>query len=208
MKRSYKQITFCENDERIKYLENFEAHVINYFDDIGRDGFGDLLENEIAKKERKEINKLIDKARSYIIATGISTRVINYPAPITERESHSVDLAFNIFNLIEINMSHEPLLDIIERAIAIYENDKKIAILRTYNPVFWIALFVDWIVSLPFEFLGKFGLQQDKLGASLGGNIYKFLFSLIIYVEAFLNILKMTGYFPKLLIIIEKIISK
>jgi len=203
MERNYKQIFSWENKERIKYLENFKAHVVNYFSGVSNDDFGDSLENEIAKKERKGINKLIDKANLYISATGISTRVIDYPTPIAGQKSRYIDLVFNIFNL-----SHEPLLDIIERAIAIYENDKKSAILRTYCPVFWITLFVDWIVSLPFEFLGKFGLQQDKLGVSLGGKIFKFLFSLIIYVEAFLNILKMTGYFPKLLIIIEKIISK
>lgn len=203
MERNYKQVFSWENKERVKYLENFKAHVVNYFSGVSDDDFGDSLENEIAKKDRKGINKLIDKAHLYMIATGISTRVIDYPAPIAGQKSRYIDLVFNIFNL-----SHEPLLDIIERAIAIYENDKKSAILRTYCPVFWIILFVDWIVSLPFEFLGKFGLQQDKLGVSLGGKIFKFLFSLIIYVEAFLNILKMTGYFPKLLIIIEKIISK
>lgn len=208
MMRSYKQITFWENDERIKYLKNFNSHVVNYFNNIGHNSVGDSWEKEIAKIERKEINKLIDKAYSYIVATGVSTQIIYYPAPITGREPHYTDLVLNIFNLINMHIGHRPLLDSIERAIVRYENDKKSAILRTYNPLFWIALFIDWVVSLPFEFLGKFGLQQDKLEASIGGRLFKFLFSLIIYVEAFLNILKMTGYLPKLLIIIEKIISK
>jgi len=202
MMRSYKQITFWENDERIKYLKKFNSHVVNYFKNIGHSRVGDSWEEDTAKIERKIINKLIDKAHLYIIATGVSTRVISYPAP------KGLDLVLNIFNLGKMHIGHRSLLDSIERAIARYENDKKSAILRTYNPVFWITLLVDWIVSLPFEFLGKFGLQQDKLGSSLGGKIFKFLFSLIIYIEAFLNILKMTGYLPKLLIIIEKIISK
>jgi hypothetical protein len=203
--RSYKQITFWENDERIKYLKNFNSHVVNYFNNIGHSNVGGSWEEEIAKKERREINKLIDKAHSYIIATGVSARVINYLAPKTGR---GLDLVLNIFNLGKMHIGHRPLLDFIERAMAIYENDKKNAVLRTWNPIFWIILFVDLIISLPFEFLGKFGLQQDKLEASFGGRLFKFLFSLIIYGEAFLNILKMTGYLPKLLIVIEKIISK
>jgi len=137
-----------------------------------------------------------------MIATGVSTQAINYSV------SKELDLVINIFNLGKMHIGHSPLLDSIERAIARYENDKKSAILRTYNPVFWITLLVDWIVSLPFEFLGKFGLQQDKLETSLGGRIFKFLFSLIVYVEAFFNVLERTGYLSKLLIIIEKIICK
>jgi hypothetical protein len=202
MKRNYKHIFSWESRERIKYLKNFSSHVVNYFKNIGHNRSGDSWEKEPAEIERKEINKLIDKAHLYIIATGFSTHVINLK---TVRE---LDLVLNIFDLGKLHIGHRPLLDTIERAIAKYENDKKSAILRTYNPIFWIALFVDWIVSLPFEFLGKFGLQQDELRASLGGKIFRFLFSLIIYIKAFLNVLKMTGYLPKLLIIIEKIIPR
>ncbi len=208
MERNYKQIFSWENKERIKYLENFRAHVISYFSDIGHNNAGDTWEKEIAKKERKEINKLIDKAHSYIIATGVPPGFIYYPAPITGREAVYTNLVLNIFNLIKMHTGHRPLLDVIERTIVRYENDIKSAVLRTWFPIFWFALFIDWVASLPFEFLGKFGFQQDKLETSKGGRIFKFLFSLIIYIEAFLNILKMTGYLPKLLIIMEKIISK
>ena len=208
MERNYKQIFSWENKERIKYLENFKANVINYFSGIGHDDFGDSLENEIAKKERKEINKHIDKAHSYIIATGVPPGFTYYPAPITGRKAVYTDLVLNIFNLIAMQTGHRPLLDVIERAIAKYENDKKSAVLRTWFPIFWFALFIDWVTSLPFEFLGKFGFQQNKLETSKGGRIFKFLFSLFIYIEAFLNILRMTGYLPKLLIIMEKLTSK
>jgi len=205
MERNYKQIFSWENKERIKYLENFNSHVVNYFKNIGHSRAGDSWEEEPAKIERKEINKLIDKAHSYIIATDVSPEIIYYPAPITGRESRYTDLVLNIFNLIKMHMGHRPLLDVIERTIARYENDKKSAILRTWFPIFWFTLFIDWIVSLPFEFLSKFGFQQDKLETSLGGRIFKFLFSLIVYVEAFLNVLERIGYLPKLLIIMEKL---
>lgn len=178
MERNYKQVFSWENKEKIKYLENFKAHVVNYFSGVSDDDFGDSLENEIAKKERKGINKFIDKAHLYIIATGISTRVIDYPAPIAGQKSRYIDLVFNIFNL-----SHEPLLDIIERAIAIYENDKKSAILRTYCPLFWIALLIDRLVGLPFEALGRAGFNQNRIEVSFIGKLFKYIFYVISYLS-------------------------
>ena len=182
MERNYKQIFSWENKERIKYLENFKANVINYFSGIEHDDFGDSLENEIAKKERKEINKHIDKAHSYIITTGISTKVINYPALKTGWKSHHIDLVLNIFNLIEIDVGHRPLLDIIERAIAIYKKDSRRAKQRTYCPLFWIALLIDCLVSLPFEALGKAGFNQNRIEVSFMGKFFKYVFYIISYL--------------------------
>jgi len=164
-------------------LKNFNSHVINYFNNIGHSSVGDSWEEETAKVERKEINKLIDKAHSYIIDTGVSTQVINSPAPITGRGSHYADLVLNIFNLINMHIGHRPLLDLIERAIAKYENDNKSAILRTYNPLFWITLFIDWVVSLPFETLGKVGFNQNEIEASFVGKLFKYVFYVISYLS-------------------------
>lgn len=203
MERNYKQIFSWENKERIKYLENFKAHVINYFIGIGYDDFGYSLENEIAKIERKEINKHIDKAHLYIITTGISKKVINYAVPITGWKSYYVDLVLDIFNLIEIGVDHRLLLDIIERAIAIYKKDSRKAKQRTYNPLFWMVLLIDYLVSLPFETLGKVGFNQNKLEASFLGKLFKYAFYVISYLSLavlahiFISALIEAGYLTK-----------
>lgn len=203
MERNYKQILSWESRERIKYLENFKAHVVNYFNNIGHSNVGDSWEEETAKKERKEINKLIDKAHSYIIATDVSLEVIYSPAPITGRGSHYTDLVLNVFNLVNMHIGPSPLLDSIERTIARYENDKKSAILRTYNPLFWIALLIDCLVSLPFEALGKAGFNQNEIEASFMGKLFKYAFYVISYLSLavlahiFISALIKAGYITK-----------
>jgi len=198
MERNYKQIFSWENKERIKYLENFNSHVVNYFKNIGHSRAGDSWEEEPAKIERKEINKLIDKAHSYIIATGFSTKAINLE---TVRE---LDLVLNIFNLGKLHIGHRSLLDTIERAIAKYENDKKSAILRTYSPLFWIALLIDCLVSLPFEALGKVGFNQNRIEVSFMGKLFKYAFYIISYLSIavlahiFISALIKAGFLTKL----------
>ena len=194
MRRSYKQITFWENNERIKYLKNFNSHVVNYFKNIGHSSAGGSWEEEPAKIERKEINKLIGKAHLYIIATGVSIQVIN------SKTGKELDLVLNIFNLGKMHIGYSPLLDSIERAIARYENDNKSAILRTCNPLFWITLFIDWVVSLPFETLGKVGFNQNEIEASFMGKLFKYVFyvisylSLVVLAHIFISALIEAGY--------------
>jgi len=198
MERNYKQIFSWENRERIKYLENFSSHVVNYFKNIGHSRSGDSWEKEPAEIERKEINKLVDKAHLYIIATSFSTQAINLK---TARE---LDLVLNIFSLGKLHIGHRPLLDTIERAIAKYENDKKSAILRTYSPLFWIALLIDSLVSLPFEALGKVGFNQNRIEVSFMGKLFKYVFYIISYLSLavlahiFISALIKAGYLPKL----------
>ena len=198
MERNYKQIFSWENKERIKYLENFNSHVVNYFKNIGHSRVGDSWEEEPAEIERKEINKLIDKAHLYIIATGFSTKAINLE---TVRE---LDLVLNIFNLGKLHIGHRSLLDTIERAIAKYENDKKSAILRTYSPLFWIALLIDSLVSLPFEALGKVGFNQNRIEFSFMGKLFKYAFYIISYLSIavlahiFISALIKAGFLTKL----------
>ena len=198
MKRNYKQIFSWESRERIKYLKNFNSHIVNYFKNIGHSSVGGSWEKEPAEIERKEINKLIDKAHLYIIATGVSTQVIN------SKTGRELDLVLNIFNLGKLYIGHRPLLDSIERAIAKYENDKKNVILRTYNPLFWIALLIDCLVSLPFEALGKAGFNQNRIEVSFMGKLFKYAFYIISYlslavlVHIFISALIKAGYLTKL----------
>ena len=65
MQKTYKQITFRENEKRIKLLENFKLHLTNYLDNMQyKTTPFSPLENEIAKEEHKKISKLIDGACS------------------------------------------------------------------------------------------------------------------------------------------------
>jgi len=69
-----------------------------------------------------------------------------------------------------------------ERAIAVYKKDSGRAKQRTYCPLFWIALLIDYLVSLPFEALGKAGFNQNKIEASFIGKFFKYVFHVLSYI--------------------------
>ena len=177
MKKTYRQITFCENEKRIDLLENFKLHLDTYLNNLKHHYSGGLSENVKAKEEHKEINKLIDEACSYIEAIPSIVGIIDENNYLTR------GLDFCQQNLIDRSSFYESLVNMTERAIAIYRKDSSRAKQRTYSPFFWIALFVDYLVGLPFETLGKVGLNQNKIEASFVGKLFKYAFYVISYLS-------------------------
>lgn len=101
------------------YLNNLKHHYA-----------GGLSENIKAKEEHKEINKLIDEACSYIEAV---------PSIIEIKDKNNcLSRNINIYqqNLIDRSYFFKSLVNIAERAIAIYKKDSKSAKWRTYNSFF------------------------------------------------------------------------
>jgi len=148
----YKKISIWENRKRLKLLNEFRNLVITYFNNIESDLFN-LRENQQAIEARRKINLLIDKVHFIIRSAGILPLMYYSPPPAVGGLAGNIDLIYNIFNLYRFKIEPQYLLDFIDRAIGIYENDKFNALLRTLNPLFWISLILDYIVSLPFKFV-------------------------------------------------------
>jgi len=94
-------------------------------------------------------------------------------------------------------------LDVIERAIGIYENDRLNALFRTVNPLFWIGLILDYIVSLPFKVIGKVGFNQKKIESLITGRVIKGTLYLIMVLAAFLTVLEKIDYLEKFISLIQ-----
>jgi len=166
MVKTYRQITVFENNKRLLLLKDFKLHLETYLNNLIGHYSGGLSENEKAKVEHKKINKVIDEACSYIDAVPSIVGVVdedNYLAKGLIYEQ----------NVIDKSNFYKSLINMAERAMAIYRKDSSRAKQRTYNPFFWIALFVDYLVSLPFETLGKVGFNQKKIEASFVGKLIK-----------------------------------
>jgi len=205
----YKKITIWENNKRVRLLSEFRELVVTYFNNIKYLGFGSsgVSENEKAREARIKINMILDKMYFIIISAGVNPIMYYTPPPAIGGLTRDIDLVINIFNLYRFRINPQLLLDFIERAIGVYENDGLKALLRTVNPFFWLGLISDYIVSLPFKVFGEIGFNQEKIESSITGKIIKGIikgtFYLITFLASFLAVLKYIGYLEKFILLIQ-----
>ena len=108
--------------------------------------------------------------------------------------SVNIDLIANIFNLADYFMDYNSALDLIDRSFGIYESSAKAARIRIFNPFFYVGLVFDFISGLPFIFLGKLGLNQQKMEVSLLGRLVKGVLYLIQVGAALIAIYQFWDY--------------
>ena len=193
----YKKITYWENRKRVKLLSKFRDLVVDYFNNVEYN-FLHIKENQNTLRIRQEINLHLDRVYSYIIYTGVNPKIYYSPPPAVGGIAGNIDLIHNIFNLHMFDIPVQNLIDFIDRAIGIYEEDKINSLLRTFNPFFWLGRLVDFIVGIPFKFIGKIGFNREKVEASIVGKIIKGILYLLVTASTafltFLTILEKLGY--------------
>lgn len=188
--RIYKKILVWENKKRIDLLIKFRNLVVEYFNNLDISN----QENKIAEQKRREINVILVKAHSAILAAGVSTSITQYPPPAVGGYVIHINVIDSIFDFDSLYLDRKFITDIIERAIGVYLNDRINSLLRTINPFYWLYIIIDYITSLPFVILGKVGFNQKKIEGSFTGKLIKAIISLIIVFASFLTILEKLGY--------------
>ena len=200
----YKKITIWENRRRVRLLTDFMGLIVTYFNNVEYLDYGlEVREKKEARRARSKINMTLDKAYSAIISTGIKPTMYYSPPPAVGGLAGNIDLMHNIFQLSRFQIDERTLLDFIERAIGIYENDRHNAFGRTINPLFWLGLILNYIVGLPFKAIGKLGFNQKKIESSTVGRIIKGVLYLIVVLAAFLTVLEKIGYLDKFILLIH-----
>ncbi|HOX54636.1 MAG: hypothetical protein PHI86_03470 [Candidatus Omnitrophica bacterium] len=190
----YTKITIFENNRRIQQLYAFIDLIGRYFQNTRHDGFSfELIENEEALTIRMEIDRILTRIYRIVIASGVNPVIQYTPPPAIGGYIRDIDVIHNIFNLSRFEIRPTILLDYIYRAIGIYEDNSKSALIRTFNPFFWLGLLLDYIVSLPFRFMGIIGFNQNKVESSFIGKIVKGILYLITVFASFLTILHLLG---------------
>lgn len=101
------------------------------------------------------------------------------PPPAIGGCIQNIDLIDNLFNLQNYDIEVQTLIDIIDRALGIYERDLKNSIIRTLNLFFWLEKSLELISSLPFYLLGSVGFNRLRLETSDIGKLVKFIIKLI-----------------------------
>ena len=204
----YNKITIFENHRRVSALEEFSELVNGYFDNIEYTRLmHHPIENQRAQDIRSQINLRLKKASKIINLVGVPTSFYYSPPPAIGGLAANIELLANIFNLYQYRMGRRNVLDCIDQAVGVYNDDRTNSILRTISPFFWIGMVFNYLVSLPFVLLGKVGFDRSKIEENIIGKIAKTFFHLIIGIASFLTILHLLGYLENFRSLINNLIK-
>lgn len=186
-------LTIWENRKRVNCLIAFCDNVITYY---GREN------SENVHRSRSEINLRKLEAHRYIREAGVPFIVTHYPPPAVGGFVKEIDIITNIFDLRPHQISPENVVDVLEQAIGVYEADRKAALIRTFNPFFWLGKGLSAIGRIPFNLLENAGLHGRKLEDSTAGKVLKLLTEIVTFVSLLYGFLKLIG--TDLLTLLEK----
>jgi hypothetical protein len=190
----YRNITCWENQRRLQFLESFRTDIVQYFSEsIYNWKVEARIEEDGAKEAKVRINKKMQEVRAIVRASGVSPVITYTPPPVIGGYIQKVDLMQNVFNLHQFQIPDDELIGFLDRAIGVYESNRRPAFWRTINPFWWVWRLMTVLVSLPFSLLGVVGFDAEKAEASLVGRLIKFLLYMIIVSASFLSILHFLG---------------
>lgn len=203
--RNYTRILPYENKRRISKLKEFKSLVISYFATCSSNEHESLQESQRA---REEINKTLYYIHDVVLSAGLYPVHLYQPPAVTGGVIANVDLFFNIFQTPRLRISPLDIIDYLDRAIGIYETNKKAAKIRAINPFFYLNLILGYIASFPFFLIGQMGFNRAKAESSIVGRITKGIVSLIAALAGILTILSLLGYIEPVKVFIRSLISK
>ena len=188
--RHYTKILILENERRLNKLIEFRELAIEYFSNSRPAGWGNSsrIEEDAAREARLKINLVIDEVHSIILNSGI-IRTFSWTAPaVIGSYAREIDLIENIFNLNGLQIEPNHVLDFMERVIGKYESNRKSALVRMFNPFFYLGLVFDAISDLPFMAIGKLGFDRQKAEASAIGKLVKGILYLWYMIELLIHL--------------------
>lgn len=154
---NYKDLPFWINRIRRNYLLEFRIQCKAYFESTRIDDFGFIHEDDKIKELRRRINSKLILAHKYMISAEISPNYGVLPSP-TVSTAGNYDLLHHIFELRQAGTTQH-LLDILDRALGVYDSDYTSSIIRTFNPFHWIKLFLLWLMNFPITVLRRIGFS-------------------------------------------------
>ena len=205
--RYYTKILIWENKRRLNKLREFRPLMIRYFNNSQVGFGGGRVEESAAKEARREINLLRGEIHSIILNSGIDPSFSWTPPAAVGDDETEIDLIEDIFNLDQFDIGPNNLLDLIDRAIGIYDANRKSAFVRTFNPFFYLGLVLDTISDLPFIAIGILGFNRQKIKTSAIGRLVKGILYLAIIVAAVLTILHLLDFVEPIKQFVHKLLE-
>ena len=188
----YRDITYWENKRRLSRLIEFQNYVVAYFKIVEMND--SRIENEMAKKYRREINRMNSEIHKIVHASFISPKITWKPPPVLGGHVQDVDVLDNLFTLFQFSIPANMVTDFLERSIGVYKTDQRNSIFRTLNPFWWIGRSLKWFARLPFSLVGAAGFDATKAEDSIFGRFMKIMFMVIPVIASLLAILDYMGW--------------
>jgi len=189
--RRYDKTTFWENANRTKALNVFRSNVVDYFN---LDASGEKREHARSHETRSTLNRQANNVKRIVSSADISLNIAYQPA-FQNHILKNINIIDNLFVLDRNALPH--VVDILDRAIGMYETDRLSSIWRTFNPLFWLGLLIDRIMTITVKIFQP-EYDSEKIEASKSGRIIKGVIQLVFFAAAFLAILDYIGWLDSL----------
>lgn len=124
---------------------------------------------------------------------GVSTTRFYSPAPIRGGFAGQVDVFLNIFQLRLAQINTSGVTDDLDRAWGIYNRNRRPALIRMFNPFYYLARLLDLVAEIPFAIAGTLGFNRSKAEGSPCGRAAKIIVKLVTFMAALLTILNLLG---------------
>lgn len=178
----YRRIHIWENRRRLTVLYRF------------RDLVEEWGSSPALGQVRVDINRLVEDVSAIIFAARISPVFHWEPPAIVGGPKRKIDVVANLFHLADFDIPEVTVLDTVDRAIGKYEKDQTSTLMRTINPIYWIARILDYTVRIPFLFLRRAGFDVGRIEASFLGRTVRFVVYVVIAFAALLQVFSLLGY--------------
>jgi hypothetical protein len=158
-----------------------------------------VIENKEATALRQEINKMIAPVCEALIAADAEPVIVYTPPAVAPGPTRRINVIQNFFRLGDFRINRTVVTDFIDIGLGEYERQAVKAIVRTFNPLYWVGVGLEYVASLPFKLLGRAGFNQARIEGSVAGRIVKRLVEIVMFLSALLTALHYLGLLDSLL---------
>ena len=191
----FKSFAYWKNRQCAADLQQFRSDLESYIDQSSYSWQADaVIEEAPAKDAKVRMNRALHRVTTAIDAAGLPRIVIYTPPPAVGGYQQHVDLLYNLFLLHQFQIPQGRVIELIDRAIGIYENDKWPTILRSINPLWWFWKGLVFVSSGPFQLLSAAGFDTASIENSSVGRLVRLAVMLVMVFAAFLTVIQLLGY--------------
>ena len=181
--RNYKEITFWENRTRQELLNEFINNINQYFKLSDFDPYQqEPIESSESLEVRTKLNKKIGIVNRIMYGAHVFPNVTYTPPSAVGGYVQNINIIENFALLYQFRIPPIQVIDVLEKAVGVYEDDFTKSIVRTFNPLFWAGRLIGYIASIPFKFLGSIGLPENKIKNSFLGKLLKTIIEALLWI--------------------------
>jgi hypothetical protein len=193
----YRRIPIWENWHRRKVLKNIRVLLINYF-------------SSSDAERRHSINALMLTVIDMSRLVGVSFQISSVRQQRLAMDGYPISFDYDLlenFAMWDHPALQSDLIDLLDRAIGVYNGDKRAAWWRTFCPFYWTSLGFEWIARLLLRTFADFGVEAAAEPNSRFSRIVRRILGLFIgfsigfvpAVFAYLDFFNLKNWFLELL---------